>query len=128
MLFRSTARGSYPFGGRPSNDDGAAAVAQAILEEPYGTVLYDHHYSWHWRYHFFYRGTHVEWFEDEEDLIENLSVFFQLKSEDNRYLALKIGDELSESLKITLPSAGYGLNLVAAEGKIELYQIILRPQ
>ena len=39
--------------GQPTADQGAAQIAQLLVEAPYGTVLYDHWYSWQWRYHLF---------------------------------------------------------------------------
>ena len=47
--------GRYPIGGQPAADGGAAVVALALADAPYGTVLYDHWYSWHWRYQLFDR-------------------------------------------------------------------------
>ena len=116
-------QGNYPFGGRVGNDEGAAAIAQILIDEPYGTVLYDHDYSWHWRYHFFYKGVYVEWFENEKDLFENLEAFFTSDQHNKRYLVLKTDEKLSDSLKSSLPNSGYRLKPIAAEGKIELYLI-----
>ncbi|MFT5196183.1 MAG: 4-amino-4-deoxy-L-arabinose transferase-like glycosyltransferase [Candidatus Promineifilaceae bacterium] len=115
--------GNYPVGGRPGNDEGAAAIAQTILEQPYGTVLYDHWYSWHWRYHFFYKGVYVEWFDQTEELLENLEAFYDPAAEDKRYLALRVDDRFAEEIVSALDAAGYRLEPVAHEGRIELYVI-----
>ncbi len=117
------ASGQYPFGGRPENDAGASRIAQTLIHEPYGTVLYDHEYSWHWRYHFFYKGVHVEWFENPADLLENLTAFFDPNSPDKRFIALKSNDPMTISVKGLLSEHGYRLEPAANEGKIELYLI-----
>ncbi len=122
------ATGQYPFGGRPTNDDGANMIAQSIIDEPYGTVLYDHEYSWHWRYHFFWKGVHVEWFEDPADLQENLTAFFDPSAPEKRYIALKSNDLLTSNVKEMLSKAGYTLEPTASAGKIELYLITTNKQ
>ena len=66
--------GRLPIGARPFADSGASVVATAFANEPYGTVLYDHWYSWHWRYHLFDKKVHLNWFEDEEGLIEDFTL------------------------------------------------------
>ncbi|MEZ4516033.1 MAG: hypothetical protein R3C44_04055 [Chloroflexota bacterium] len=45
--------GRYPIGSQPTADQGAWRVAEVLDDAPYGTVLYDHWYSWQWRYHLF---------------------------------------------------------------------------
>ncbi|MEM8863560.1 MAG: glycosyltransferase family 39 protein, partial [Chloroflexota bacterium] len=113
----------FPVGGRPDNDGGAAAIAQTIIDEPYGTVLYDHWYSWHWRYHFFWKGVYVEWFQETEDLVDNLEAFYDPNASEVRYLALRVGDPFAAQIESALKAEGYRLELAAAEGRIELYVI-----
>jgi 4-amino-4-deoxy-L-arabinose transferase-like glycosyltransferase len=43
--------GQFPIGGQPTADHGAGQIAESLFPMPYGTVLYDHWYSWHMRYH-----------------------------------------------------------------------------
>jgi 4-amino-4-deoxy-L-arabinose transferase-like glycosyltransferase len=78
--------GRYPIGGRPQADGGAAQVAAFLAEAPYGTVLYDHWWSWQWRYHFFDKGVYVSWFPHPAALAEDLVVFGG--DGNGRYLAL----------------------------------------
>lgn len=78
--------GRYPIGGRPDADGGAAAAARLLEDAPYGTVLYDHWYSWQWRYHLFDGRVYVSWFPDAEALLGDLAVF--AGSGPARYIAL----------------------------------------
>ncbi len=66
---------AWPLGGRPDADSGAHEVAAALVDAPYGTVLYDHWYSWHWGYHFFDKGVYVSWFPHGAALAEDLTAF-----------------------------------------------------
>lgn len=115
--------GAYPIGGQRWNDHGAALIAETVMDEPYGTVLYDHWYSWHWRYHFFYKGVYVEWFGDIEDLLDNLDAFYDPAAPEKRYLALQMGDLFSAKIETALQLEGYRLEPVTTEGRIELYVI-----
>lgn len=67
--------GRYPIGGQPGADGGAALAAQALKDAPYGTVLYDHWYSWHWRYQLFDSRVYVSWFPHADALLADLAVF-----------------------------------------------------
>ncbi|MFQ5435132.1 MAG: hypothetical protein ACE5FD_09680, partial [Anaerolineae bacterium] len=67
--------GRYPLGSYPGADMGAAEVAQFLAEEPYGTVLYDHWFSWQWRYHLFDKKLYVDWFPNGDQLLRDLTVF-----------------------------------------------------
>lgn len=67
--------GHFPVGGQPTADDGAAQVAAFLVDAPYGAVLYDHWYSWQWRYHLFDSRVYVSWFSHPTALAEDLSVF-----------------------------------------------------
>ncbi len=59
--------GRFPVGGQPTADQGAWQVAERLRDAPYGTVLYDHWYSWQWRYHLFDTGVYVSWFPNPDD-------------------------------------------------------------
>ena len=67
--------GRYPIGGQEDADNGAWQIAAFLADEPYGTVLYDHWYSWQWHYHLFDKGVYVSWFPHASALVEDLAVF-----------------------------------------------------
>jgi 4-amino-4-deoxy-L-arabinose transferase-like glycosyltransferase len=67
--------GRFPIGGSPQADGGAGQVAALLYDAPYGTVLYDHWYSWQWNYHLFWRRVHVNWVPHPAALAEDLRVF-----------------------------------------------------
>jgi hypothetical protein len=81
--------GRLPIGGRPDGDGGAAEVAAVLAAAPYGTVLYDHAYSWQWRYHFHGGKVAVVWMAHPAALVEDLRVFGG--NGQPRYLALPAG-------------------------------------
>jgi 4-amino-4-deoxy-L-arabinose transferase-like glycosyltransferase len=85
----SARNGRYAIGGQPIADSGTAQIAQILLDAPYGTVLYDHWYSWQWRYHFFDKGVFVNWFPSPEALTEDLLAFGQ---DGTRYLVAPQSD------------------------------------
>ena len=78
--------GFYPVGGQRNADRGAWQVAQYLDQAPYGTVLYDHWFSWHWRYAFIDKGVYTSWFEHPAGLVEDLQVFGS--SSGSRFLVL----------------------------------------
>ena len=78
--------GFYPVGGQRNADRGAWQVAQYLDKAPYGTVLYDHWFSWHWRYAFIDKGVYTSWFEHPAGLVEDLQVFGSTPGD--RYLVL----------------------------------------
>jgi hypothetical protein len=67
--------GRYPIGGPAAADGGAARAAQTLKDAPYGTVLYDHWYSWHWRYQLFDDRVYVSWFAHADALVADLAAF-----------------------------------------------------
>jgi 4-amino-4-deoxy-L-arabinose transferase-like glycosyltransferase len=67
--------GQWPLGGQRTADQGAWQIAEFLADEPYGTVLYDHWYSWQWRYHLFDKGVYVSWFPHPTGLAEDLGAF-----------------------------------------------------
>lgn len=114
--------GRYPIGGQPAADGGAAAVAAALADAPYGTVLYDHWYSWHWRYQLFDRRVYVSWFPHARALLDDLAAFGG--SGPARYIALPAGETAAPVVR-RLREAGYGLALVVRPpgGSIALWRI-----
>jgi hypothetical protein len=67
--------GRYPIGGQPAADGGASVAALTLRDAPYGTVLYDHWFSWHWRYQLFGGRVYVSWFPHADALLADLAVF-----------------------------------------------------
>ena len=78
--------GKFTIGGRPDADGGAAGAARLLKDAPYGTVLYDHWYSWHWHYQLFDSAVYVSWFPQADALLDDLAVFAGRGPE--RYIAL----------------------------------------
>lgn len=96
----------YPIGGQPAADGGAAEVALLLADAPYGTVLYDHWYSWQWGYHLFDRRVYVSWFPHAGALLEDLAVFGD--GREMRIIALPVGD-IARPVTLRLEEAGYRL-------------------
>ena len=115
--------GHFPIGGRPAADSGAAAVAQALAGLPYGTVLYDHWYSWQWRYHLFDGRVYVGWFPHPSALAEDLAAFG--RDGNPRYLALP-DDSVALPVRRAVTRSGFRLQPVAicVQDGIILYQIL----
>ena len=118
--------GRFPVGGQPMADSGAAQVAALLADEPYGTVLYDHWYSWQWRYQLFDKRVHVSWFPHAEALVEELIVFGQ---DGPRYLALP-NDPVAAPILRAVTAAGFELQPVpqTAVSGIILYRVQPDPE
>ena len=114
--------GRYPIGGQPAADGGAAVVALALADAPYGTVLYDHWYSWHWRYQLFDRRVYASWFPHADALLADLAAFGGAGPA--RYVALP-RDGSAAPLMRRLREAGYRLAAVPgpAEAAMALWRI-----
>ncbi|RMG99715.1 MAG: hypothetical protein D6706_05130, partial [Chloroflexi bacterium] len=114
--------GRFPIGSSPQADSGAAMVAAHLADAPYGTVLYDHWYSWQWRYHLFDTGVYVSWFPYPEALVKDLTAFFEQGGD--RYLVLP-ADKTAEPVIRTLTNAGFVLvvSFKPDNGNMILYQI-----
>ncbi len=106
----AAARSTYPIGGHPNQDDGTAQIAGWLADEPYGTVLYDHWYGWHWRYYLYGQTVYPHWFPDTEALLEDLQVFG--RQPEARYLVLPPDPAVGQPVYRTLTEAGYTLTLV----------------
>lgn len=117
--------GRLPLGGQPGADQGAAETAALLTDAPYGAVLYDHFYSWHWRYHLFDSRVYVSWFPDAAALVGDLNVFAGTAGE--RYLVLPAGSVAAPIVRDVI-TAGYGLEIVGpaagAERDMRLYRIV----
>ena len=111
----------YPVGGQLEADHGAAAIATHLADAPYGTVLYDHWYSWQWRYHLFDKAVFVSWFPHLAAFEAELLVFGQ--DEHQRFLVLP-DDERALPVQRVVERLGFRLQLVANEGNILLFEIL----
>jgi len=95
--------GRFPIGGFPAADQGAWQVREYLQEAPYGTVLYDHWFSWHWGYAFIDKGVYTSWFPYPAALAEDLAVFGAVGE---RYLVVPDGAEALPVLR-AVTDAGY---------------------
>lgn len=111
--------GRFLVGGRPNADEGAAAVGVFFADAPYGTVLYDHWYSWQWRFHLMETGVYTEWTPDPATLVDNLDVFY----DERRYIVLP-ADARAAPFQRALMSGGYQLEKRLQSNGILLYQIM----
>jgi 4-amino-4-deoxy-L-arabinose transferase-like glycosyltransferase len=121
------AHGRFPLGSTPQTDQGASEIAALLYDAPYGTVLYDHWYSWQWRYYFFDRGVYVSWFPDGAQLVQDLQVFGRDEANGVRYLVLPRGDggqrDTAVVMQQTLQQAGFTLTPIHQTDGITLYRI-----
>ncbi|MCA9974318.1 MAG: glycosyltransferase family 39 protein [Anaerolineales bacterium] len=113
--------GRFPSGGQRNADQGAAVVAMSLIDAPYGTVLYDHWWSWQWRYHLFDRRVFVNWLPYPAALAAELTVFGQ--DGNPRYLALP-PTTAAAPFQRAVSEAGFRLERVTAAGDIVLYRIL----
>jgi len=116
--------GRFAIGGQPGADGGVSRLALLLKDAPYGTVLYDHWYSWHWQYQLFDGRVYVSWFPHGDALVEDLAVFAGDGSP--RYLALPssaVGDPVARQLS----EKGYVLERVDGQDEaadMTLYRIV----
>jgi 4-amino-4-deoxy-L-arabinose transferase-like glycosyltransferase len=101
--------GQWPIGGQSTADQGAWQVANYLANEPYGTVLYDHWYSWQWQYHLFDKGVYVSWFPHPDALAEDLDAFGD--SGGDRYLILP-ASEAARPVKRAIATTDFQLHQV----------------
>ncbi len=94
-------------------------AASALSSAPAGTVLYDHWYSWQWRYALLEHNVYVSWFPHPAALVEDLRVF----ADDQRYLALP-NDVRQLPVQRALAEANYHLRPVQTQPELTLYQVI----
>ncbi len=116
----SARNGRTPLGSFPEADQGAADVAAALADAPYGTVLYDHWFSWQWRYHLFDKRVFVNWFPHGQALADDLAAFGQNGLP--RYLALP-KTAVAQPIVRTVQEAGFALTAVIQSDEIILYKI-----
>ena len=104
-----------PVGGSPEADHGAAQIARELEDAPYGTVLYDHWYSWQWRYHLFDKKVYVSWFPGPDALIDDLTVF--ATRQNLSYLAVPNNAESIPILR-RLSEAGFSLQPIGQSNQV----------
>jgi hypothetical protein len=117
-------QGHFPIGGQPKADGGAARVARLLKDAPYGTVLYDHWYSWHWQYQLFDGRVYVSWFPHADALLADLAVFSGNGTD--RYIALP-SSMAAAPVARRLAKGGYVLESVDGQDEavsMTLYRII----
>ena len=109
--------------GQPTADNGTAQIAAMLADAPYGTVLYDHWYSWQWRYHLFDKRVFVNWFPHPAALVENLVVFG--RDGNPHYLVLPVGD-IAAPIRRAVETAEFSLQPIASDdlNRITLYAIL----
>lgn len=113
--------GEWPIGANPTADGGATEIATILADSPYGTVLYDHWYSWQWRYYFLHKGVYVSWFYAPAGLVTDLQTFY----DDSRppYLVLPNSPE-SRPVTYALQQAGFTLKLIHRSTGMSLYRLV----
>ncbi|WP_420642784.1 ArnT family glycosyltransferase [Candidatus Leptofilum sp.] len=124
----SARNGRTPLGSSPQSDQGAAEIAATLADAPYGTVLYDHWFSWQWRYHLFDKRVFISWFPHADGLATDLAAFGNDGSP--RYLALPntatstpLSAGVAQPIIRTVQEAGFTLTAVARSNQIILYEI-----
>src|SRR5690606_17436049 len=115
--------GGYPIGGQPAADGGAGRIAHLLEDAPYGTVLYDHWYSWQWRYQLFDSRVYVSWFPHPDALLDDLAAFAGVGPE--RYIVLPAADAARPVVR-RLTEEGYRLEALKVQDEtvsMTLYRI-----
>jgi hypothetical protein len=112
--------------GQPTADNGTAQIAKVLADAPYGTVLYDHWYSWQWRYQLFDKRVFVNWVAHPEALTADLAVFGH--DGNLHYLVLPTG-EIAAPVHRVVESADFTLQPLATDdlNRITLYAIEAAP-
>ncbi len=95
-----------------------AAIGEAFSQAPYGTVIYDHFYSWQLRYQLFYERAYVEWVPHPDSLVDNLTVFY----DEGRYIVLP-ATPVATRFHVALNEHGYTLQTLVQSDDVILYRI-----
>lgn len=112
--------GEFAIGAQQRGPAGVVVVANELADAPYGSVLYDHWYSWQWRYYLMDSGVYVSWFAHPAALVADLDTFFD--GEEARYLALP-ADSPALPVQRALQEAGYTLHATRLAPDMTLYLI-----
>lgn len=121
----SARAGHFPIGGQPGADGGARDAATLLKDAPYGTVLYDHWYSWQWRYQLFDGRVYVSWFPHADALLDDLSAFG--RSGAARYIAFPSSAAANPVIR-RLTEQGYELERLDGQDSaagMTLFRIIM---
>ena len=108
-------------------DGSAEEIANYLADSPSGTVLYDHWYSWRWRYFLFDSEIFISWFPDARGLMRDLSVFGRDGTQ--RFIALP-NNETAQPIIRAVNEAGFLVERVSGQGlrenaDISLFQIVV---
>jgi hypothetical protein len=95
-------------------------IAAELSDAPYGTVLYDHWFSWQSRYALMDSTVYVSWFAHPQALVEDVDVF--LDQGEDRYLLLPRKASAIPVIR-TMDDRGYTLQIVRNLGDMVLYRI-----
>jgi 4-amino-4-deoxy-L-arabinose transferase-like glycosyltransferase len=106
-------------------DNSIEEIAVYLSDSASAAVLYDHWFSWYWRYILFDSEIYISWFPDFESLSRDLVVFGRDGTE--RYLALP-NDEQAKPIIRAVNDAGFYLDKVTFQSlrentAITLYKI-----
>jgi hypothetical protein len=115
--------GRYPIGGQRNADQGAAVVAEILADSPYGTVLYDHWYSWQWRYQLFDKPVYASWQPNPAALADELAVF---GADGHRHYLVLPDSVAARPFMRAVDSTGFRLQPItlAAPTQMRLYEIV----
>lgn len=113
-------QGAFAVGAQQRGAGGVEEVAAVLEAAPYGTVLYDHWYSWQWRYYLMDSGVYISWFAHPQALVADLDGFFGGNEE--RYISLPT-DGGALPVQRALQEAGYRIRVVQSAPDVTLYLI-----
>ncbi len=117
-------RGWFPVGGSATADGGAGQIAAVLDDKPYGTVLYDHYYSWQWRYHFFDTGVFVSWFPNPDWFGRELQAF---ESDSHERFVVLPNDERGNPVRREATALGFSLVEIEQTAEMTLYLVEVSP-
>jgi 4-amino-4-deoxy-L-arabinose transferase-like glycosyltransferase len=125
-LVESARKGELAVNSAIGPSRGISEQAELLQNLPDGTVLYDHWYSWQWRYYLFDEQIYVSWFPDVDTLIRDINTFG--RNGDPRYISLP-NDSRSGPVIRAVQEAGFGLKEMSFLNKLNesdtvLYQLI----
>ena len=96
-------------------------MAAQLADAPWGTVLYDHWYSWQWRFHFLDQPVYVSWQESPSALARDLRAHGA--GPEARYLALPADGRGAPFLR-GVADAGYVAELTFAVPAMHLFRLL----
>ena len=125
-LVESARKGELAVNSAVGPGRGISQQAELLQGVPDGTVLYDHWYSWQWRYYLFDEQIYVSWFPDFDTLIRDITAFG--RTGDPRYISLP-NDSQADPVIRAIQEAGFDLKELNRlnsqyESNTDLYQLI----